>query len=104
MLFTTGIGWVMLVVGGAVGGVFAAFAFAISAFAIPMLLSERTDALTAMGTSMALVWNNLPVMLTWAAIMLVLIFAGIVTGLLGMIVVFPVLGHGSWHAWRAMRS
>jgi uncharacterized membrane protein len=103
MLFTTEIGWAMLVVGGAVGGLFAAFAFAISAFSIPMLLSERTDALTAMGTSMALVWNNLPVMLTWAAIMLVLIVIGIATGLLGMIVIFPVLGHGSWHAYRAMR-
>jgi len=103
-LFTTQIGWAMLLVGGAVGGLFAAFAFAISAFSIPMLLSERTDALTAMGTSMALVWNNLPVMLTWAAIMLVLIFAGMITGLLGMIVVFPVLGHGSWHAYRAMLS
>ena len=44
--------------------------------------------LTAMGTSMALVWNNLPVMLTWAAIMLVLIVIGIATGLLGMIVFF----------------
>jgi len=103
MLFTTQIGWAMLVVGGAVGGLFAAFAFAISAFSIPMLLSERTDALTAMGTSMALVWNNLPVMLTWAAIMLALIFVGIATGLLGMIVVLPVLGHGSWHAYRTMR-
>ena len=103
MLFTTEVGWAMLVVGSAVGGLFAAFAFAISAFAIPMLLAERTDALTAMGTSMVLVWSNLPVMLTWAAIMLALIFAGIVTGLLGMIVVFPVLGHGSWHAYRTMR-
>ena len=68
-----------------------------------MLLTERTDALTAMGTSMALVWNNLPVMLTWAAIMLALIVVGIATGLLGMIVIFPVLGHGSWHAYRTMR-
>ena len=59
--------------------------------------------MTAMGTSIALVWHNLPVMLTWAAIMLVLIVAGIVTGLLGMIVIFPVLGHGSWHAYRTMR-
>ena len=103
MLFTTEIGWAMLLVGSAVGGLFAAFSFAISAFAIPMLLAERTDALTAMGTSMALVWNNLQVMMTWAAIMLALIFFGIVTGLLGMIVVFPVLGHGSWHAYRTMR-
>jgi len=103
MLFTTEVGWAMLVVGSAIGGLFAAFAFAISAFSIPMMLSERTDALTAMGTSMALVWHNLTVMLTWAAIMLALILVGIVTGLLGMIVVFPVLGHGSWHAYRAMQ-
>jgi uncharacterized membrane protein len=103
MMFTTGVGWAMLLIGSAVGGLFAAFAFAISAFSIPMLLAERTDALTAMGTSMALVWHNLPVMLTWAAIMLVLIVIGIATGLLGMIVIFPVLGHGSWHAYRTMR-
>jgi len=69
-----------------------------------MMFDRRVDALTAMGSSTALVWNNLPVMLTWAAIMLALIFVGIVTGLLGMIVVFPVLGHGSWHAYRTMRS
>ena len=70
MLFTTPIGWAMLVVGTVVGGLFAAFSFAISAFSIPMLLDERLDAFTAMGTSMALVWNNLPVMLTWGAIVL----------------------------------
>ncbi|MDB5484595.1 MAG: putative transrane protein, partial [Tardiphaga sp.] len=104
MLVTTTTGWAMLIVGGAVGGLFAAFAFAISAFAIPMLLNERVDALTAMGTSMALVWHNLPVMLTWAAIMLALISIGLVTGMLGMIVIFPVLGHGSWHAYRAVRA
>ena len=61
MLFTTPIGWAMLIVGTAVGGLFAAFSFAISVFSVPMLLDERVDALTAMGTSMALVWNNLPV-------------------------------------------
>ena len=38
MLFTTQIGWAMLLVGSAVGGLFAAFSFAISAFSIPMLL------------------------------------------------------------------
>ena len=60
----------MLVVGTLVGGLFAAFSFAISAFSIPMLLDERLDAFTAMGTSMALVWNNLPVMLVWGTVVL----------------------------------
>lgn len=102
MLFSTPVGWAMLIVGSAVGGLFAAFSFAISAFSIPMLLNERLDALTAMGSSMALVWNNLPVMLTWAAIVLALFVASLATGLLGLIIVFPLLGHGTWHAYRAM--
>jgi len=73
-------------------------------FGIPRLHEERVDAFTAMGTSMALVWNNLPVMLTWGAIVLALFLVGLATGLLGLIVVFPILGHGTWHAYRAIRS
>lgn len=103
MLFTTPDGWAMLLVGSAVGALFAAFSFAISAVSIPMLLNERIDALTAMGTSTALVWNNLPAMLTWGAIVLALFLVSLATGLLGLIVVFPVLGHGTWHVYRAMR-
>src|SRR5690606_23972217 len=59
LLLTQPLGWSMLIVGTAIGGLFAAFAFAVSVFSIPMLLDRRTDALTAMGTSTALVWNNL---------------------------------------------
>ena len=103
MLFATPTGWAMLVVGSAVGGLFAAFAFAISAFSIPMLLSERIDAFTAMGTSTALVWNNLPVMLTWGAIVVALFLVSLATGLVALIVVFPILGHGTWHAYQAMK-
>lgn len=103
MLFATPTGWAMLIVGGVVGALFAAFSFAISAFSIPMQLEQRTDALTAMGSSVALVWHNLPAMLTWAAIMLVLVLFSVATGLLGLIVVFPVLGHGTWHAYRAVQ-
>lgn len=103
MLFTTPVGAAMLIVGTAVGALFAAFSFAISVFSIPMMLDERMDAFTAMGTSMALVWNNRPVMLTWGAIVLALFLLSLATGLLGLIVVFPVLGHGTWHAYRAIR-
>ncbi|MCW5737372.1 MAG: DUF2189 domain-containing protein [Enhydrobacter sp.] len=104
ILFTTPNGWALLIVGFIVGALFAAFSFAISVFAVPMLLDVRTDALTAMGTSMALVWNNLPVMLAWGAIVLGLFVLSLVTGLLGLIVVFPLVGHGTWHAYRAIRT
>ena len=93
----------MLIVGTAVGGLFAAFSFAISTFSIPMLLAERTDAFTAMGTSISLVWNNLRVMLVWGAIVLVLFLLSLATALLGLIVIFPLLGHATWHSYRAIR-
>ncbi|MGE0237244.1 MAG: DUF2189 domain-containing protein [Parvibaculaceae bacterium] len=103
MLFTSWTGWAMLAVGSAVGGLFAAFSFAISTFSIPMLLDEETDAFTAMGTSISLVWNNLPVMLTWGVLVLALFLLGVATALIGLIVVFPLLGHATWHAYKAMR-
>lgn len=103
MLFTTPTGWAMLLVGGVAGGLFAAFAFAISAFSVPMLLDEETDTFTAMGTSISLVWNNLPVMLAWGAIVLCLFLVSLATGLCGLIVVFPLLGHATWHGFKAIR-
>ena len=104
ILLGTPEGWALIIVGSLVGGLFAAFSFAISVFAVPMLLDQRTDALTAMGKSMALVWNNLPVMLSWGAIVVALFALSVATGLIGLIVVFPVLGHATWHAYGAVRE
>jgi uncharacterized membrane protein len=104
MLFLTPTGWALLLTGSAVGALFAAFAFAISVFAIPMLLTERTDALSALGISMAMVWNNLAVMLAWGAIVLALFLVSVATAFLGMIVAFPVIGHATWHAYRTIRG
>ncbi len=95
-------GWIMIVVGTAIGGLFAAFAFAVSVFAIPMMLDRDVDALTAMATSMKLVWNNLFPMIAWGATVIVLFGICLATGLLGMIVIFPLLGHATWHAYRAI--
>ena len=103
MLFTTPYGWAMLATGTVAGGLFAAFSFAISTFSIPMLLDGDVDAFTAMGTSISMVWNNLPVMLAWGAVVLALFLFSVATGLLGLIVVFPLLGHAAWHSYRAIR-
>lgn len=103
MLFTTQLGWAMLFVASAVGGLFAAFSFSISVFSVPMLLNERVDALTAMGMSLALVWNNKPVMITWGSIVLSLFLVSLASGLFGLIVMFPIVGHGTWHAYRAIK-
>jgi uncharacterized membrane protein len=103
LLLTTPLGWGLLVTGTIVGGLFAALAFAISAFSIPMLLNERTDAITAMAVSLALVWNNLWVMIAWGAVVMVLVGVALATALIGLIIVFPLLGHATWHAYKAIR-
>jgi uncharacterized membrane protein len=103
VLFGTPLGLSMLLAGTLVGGLFAAFAFAISAFAIPMLLERDVDAFTAMGLSISTVWQNLPVMLVWGAVVLVLTLIGIGTFMAGFAIVFPLLGHASWQAYAAMR-
>jgi uncharacterized membrane protein len=104
MILTTWFGWSLLITGTFVGGIFAAFAFAVSVFSVPMMLEERTDALTAMGISMSLVWNNLAVMLAWGAIVVALFAVSVLTGFIGLIVIFPLLGHATWHAYRAIRT
>ena len=103
-LLTTPRGWALIVTGSAVGGLFAAFAMAISLFSIPMLLERRVDALTALGTSFAMTTQNLRAVLPWGAIVTLGFALSAATGLLGLIVIFPLLGHGTWHAWVALRS
>lgn len=102
-LFLTPTGWALLLVGGAVGALFAAFSFAISVFAVPMLLQEKTDALSALGISMATVWSNLLVMIAWGSIVLALFLVSLATAFVGLIIIFPLLGHATWHAYQELR-
>jgi len=103
-LLTTSEGWALILVGSFVGGLFAAFAFAISAFSFPILLNEESDSFSAMGASIVLVSHNLPVMLSWGAIVAVLFALTVFTGFIGLIIVYPLLGHATWHAYLAIRG
>ena len=100
IIFGTLEGWALLIVGSAVGGLFAAFAFAISVFAIPMLYDQRTDVFTAMAISMSTVSHHLGVMLSWGALVVALGVLTLASGFVLMILVFPLLGHATWHAYR----
>jgi uncharacterized membrane protein len=104
MLLTTPEGISMLLVGTAIGGLFAAFSFAIGAFSIPLVLDRHQDAFSAMGLSMSFVTNNMPATLVWAALVVGLVLVSLATGLLGLIIIFPLLGHATWHAYLAVRG
>jgi len=101
LLFTLpGLG--LLVVGSIVGGILAAVVFAMSAVAVPMLLVERIDAVTAMRASIQAVVANPKPMALWAALIAVMIAAGFATLLLGLVVAFPLIGHTTWHVYRGV--
>jgi len=85
----------------AVGGVFAGLIFSISVISIPMLLARETDAVTAGLTSLRLVLSQPLVMLFWGFLITAGVVLALLPGFLGLIIIGPILGHASWHAYRA---
>jgi uncharacterized membrane protein len=83
----------------ALGGVVAALVFAASAVSVPLLLDRDIDLLAAIVTSVQAVGSNPVPMALWAALIMVATTVGIGTVLMGLIVVVPVLGHATWHAY-----
>lgn len=88
-------------IGSAVGAVFASIVFAATAFSLPMLLDRRTDAITAVVTSINATLRNKPAMAVWGAIVTLAVLVGFATMLLGFVVLLPLIGHATWHAYRA---
>jgi uncharacterized membrane protein len=84
-----------------VGAVFAGLIFAVSVISIPMLLDRPVDAITAGLTSLRLVLSQPGVMLWWGALITALVVGAMLPWFAGLLVVGPVLGHASWHAYRA---
>lgn len=101
-LFRTPEGISLLVIGSAVGGLFAACCFAISIYSIPMLVDRKVDAFTAMGMSFAKAARFPRLTIAWGAVVTVLAAFGFATLMLGMIVIFPILGFATWHAYASM--
>jgi len=85
----------------AVGAVFAGLIYALSVVSIPMILHRRTDAISAGLTSLRLVLTHTGVMLWWGLLITVLVVLAMLPGFAGLLVVGPVIGHASWHAYRA---
>lgn len=86
----------------ALGGLLVAPIFASSAIALPLLLDRRVSVLQAVITSWETVLRNPLPLALWAALIMGLTLLGLLTALLGLIVVMPVLGHASWHAYREL--
>jgi uncharacterized membrane protein len=85
-----------------VGGLIAIGVFAFSVVSLPLMLDRDIDVATAIVTSVKCVGRNPGAMLVWAALIVALIAIGFLTWMIGLALVFPWLGHASWHAYRDM--
>lgn len=81
------------------GGVLAAPVFASSVVAIPMLVDTRATVLQAVQASWRAVAANPVALGVWALLIMVLVGLGMLTAMLGLVVVIPWLAHASWHAY-----
>lgn len=91
-----------LAVGTLIGAGLSFLAFTISAVSIPRLVDTDTDAISAIATSVMAVRKNFWPMVLWAWLIGVLTAVGIATLFIGFIVIFPLVGHATWHAYRAL--
>ena len=86
-------------VGSAVGAVFAALTFSVSAFSLPMIMHRRVDAVTAAVTSINAVLRNKLPMAIWLALIVLGISIGVATAFVGLVVILPTIGYAVWHGY-----
>jgi uncharacterized membrane protein len=93
--------WEFVAAYAVVGGAFAALVFTLSVVSIPMILDRDTDAITAAITSLEVVYHNTGVMVLWGMTISFLVAVALLAPAnVGLLLVGPLLGHASWHAYR----
>ncbi|MCU7930441.1 MAG: DUF2189 domain-containing protein [Candidatus Thiodiazotropha sp. (ex Codakia rugifera)] len=85
-----------------VGFFFAWCAYVISVITVPMLIDRKVDGFTAIRFSIKSVLKNMPAMMLWAFLIVLIVGLGLITYYVGLIVALPIIGHASWHAYRSL--
>jgi uncharacterized membrane protein len=85
-----------------VGGILAVAVFSLSVVAIPLMIDRHATAGQAMRASLKTVLANIPAMIVWSALILILTVVGYAPLLCGLLLMAPWLGHATWHAYREM--
>ncbi|MEM9709391.1 MAG: DUF2189 domain-containing protein [Pseudomonadota bacterium] len=99
-VFFTFQGIVMLFIGSVVGAALAALFFSISVVGVPILVDRDIDVVTAMITSFRATVENRAAMGLWGIIVAAATIVAMLPLFLGMVLVFPMLGHAAWHIYR----
>ena len=100
-VLTTPQGWWLIIVGCGVGFLFALVALCISVVSFPLMLDRHAGAGEAMVTSLRVAAKNPVTIAAWGLIVAALLVVGSLPLFLGLAVVIPLLGHATWHLYRA---
>lgn len=82
------------------GGLFAALTFATTVITVPLLVDRNVDTWLAIRTSIRAVGRNPFTMVWWAMVILALTGVSFATAMIGFFVLYPLMGHASWHVYR----
>jgi uncharacterized membrane protein len=99
-VLTTPEGQNLIIVGNAVGLLFAVLAFSLSVVSFPLLLDRHVGVAVAIVTSVRAVLRNPLVMASWGVFVAGGLAIGSLPFFIGLAVVMPVLGHSTWHLYR----
>lgn len=86
--------------GSLAGLLIAFFTFSITVISVPMLMDRKIDLIIAIKSSRQAVKQNMKPMLLWASLIILLTAIGFATLYIGLIIIIPIIGHASWHAYR----
>lgn len=100
LLFQTPEGWDLILYGNAAGFIFALIVLALTGVSFPLLLDRDVGPGVAVRTSLRAVATNPVPMAAWGLTVAVLLAAGSLPLFVGLAVVMPLLGHGTWHLYR----
>ncbi len=93
--------WEFLLAYAVVGGVFAVLVFSVAVVSIPMILDRDTDAISAAIASLEVVATHTMMMMVWGGVITGLVLGALLTPYaIGLLIVGPLIGHASWHAYR----
>ena len=91
LLFTL---WMIL------GGLGSSLVFAGTVIAVPLLIDRDIPLSNALMISIHTVGHNPTTMAAWAMVLALLTGLSLITGMLGFIVIYPIMGHASWRLYR----
>jgi uncharacterized membrane protein len=99
-VLTTSKGLTLILLGNALGFVFAVLVLSISVISFPLLLDRDVGVAVALETSFRAVLANPVTMTLWGLIIAAALAIGTLALFAGLAIIVPVLGHATWHFYR----